>query len=279
MAASLPMRPASRAARPSCARRSAAICSAPSPPATARWQRWPAMCWRDTRFWPDAPPPSRGRAPSTSRIRSRPARRVSVDRSGTLPDCAALLAARTSTMPKTPVPQAEYPRPIAADQIGPQETEREIAANAVERARLAERFGLLALDTLTATLSLKRGRGGLIQVRGRFEAEVVQACVVTLEPVRAHLDESFSIAFGTGGIGAGEVVIGLEEEDPPEELTEGRIDLGETVAQQLAVALDPYPHAPGAGAASEESPEADDRAAEKRASPFAALSQLRRPRN
>ena len=182
-------------------------------------------------------------------------------------------------MTKNPVPQAEFSRPIAADQIGPQETEREIVANATERARLVERFGLLALDRLSATLSLKRGRGGLIQVHGRLEAEVVQACVVTLEPVRSRLSESFTVAFGTGPTAAtGAVVIGLEEADPPEELIEGRIDLGETVAQQLAVALDPYPHAPAADetAAAPDEGEAD---AEKKASPFAALARLRERRN
>jgi uncharacterized metal-binding protein YceD (DUF177 family) len=182
-------------------------------------------------------------------------------------------------MTKTPVPQAEFSRPIAADQIGPQETEREIVANAAERARLVERFGLLELDRLAATLSLRRGRGGVIEVRGRLEAEVVQACVVTLEPVRSRLSENFMVAFGTSSrtVG-GAVVIGLEEEDPPEELIEGRIDLGETVAQQLAVALDPYPHAPAAGekTAAHEQGEAD---AEKKASPFAALARLRERRN
>jgi uncharacterized metal-binding protein YceD (DUF177 family) len=182
-------------------------------------------------------------------------------------------------MTKTAVPPAEFSRSIAVDQIGPQEIEREIVANAAERTRLAERFGLLALDRLTATLVLKRGRGGLIQVRGRFEADVVQACVVTLEPVRSRLNENFSVAFGTGATAAGEVVIGLEDEDPPEELTEGRIDLGETVAQQLAVALDPYPHAPGTGEASEQSSAAGEAGVEKAANPFAALTQLRRPRN
>jgi len=178
-------------------------------------------------------------------------------------------------MTNIPVPQAEFSRLIAADQIGPQETEREIVANAAERARLVERFGLLALDRLTATLSLKRTRGGLIQVRGRFEAEVVQACVVTLEPVRSRLSESFTVAFGTGSTAsAGEAVIALEEEDPPEELIDGRIDLGETVAQQLAVALDPYPHAPGAGDQAGTAA-ADGAGTDKAASPFATLAQLR----
>ena len=182
-------------------------------------------------------------------------------------------------MTNHPVPQAEFSRPMAVDQIGPQELEREIVANPAERARLAERFELLALDRLTATLGLTRGRDGLIQVRGRFEAEVVQACVVTLEPVRSRLSESFTVAFGTGPTAAtGAVVIGLEEADPPEELIEGRIDLGETVAQQLAVALDPYPHAPAADetVAAPDEGKAD---AEKKAGPFAALARLRERRN
>jgi uncharacterized metal-binding protein YceD (DUF177 family) len=181
-------------------------------------------------------------------------------------------------MTKNTVPQAEFSRPIAADQVGPQETEREIVANAAERARLVGRFGLLALDRLTATLNLRRGRGGLIQVRGRFEAEVVQACVVTLEPVQSRLSESFAVAFGTGSAAAGAVVIGLEDEDPPEELVEGRIDLGETVAQQLAVALDPYPHAPGAGEKAE-APDQGESGAKTTAAPFAALARLRPRRN
>lgn len=182
-------------------------------------------------------------------------------------------------MTKDPVPQAEFSRPIAADQIGPQETGREIVANAAERARLVERFGLLGLDRLAATLSLKRGRGGSIRVQGRFEAEVVQACVVTLEPVRARLSGSFAVAFGTGSAGgAGAVVIAVDDADPPEELIEGRIDLGEIVAQQLAVALDPYPHAPGAGEKAEASDQGES-GAEKTASPFAALARLRERRN
>lgn len=184
-------------------------------------------------------------------------------------------------MSKHEVPPAEFSRPIAADQIGPQETEREIVANAAERERLAKRFGLLALERLSAVLHLTRGRSGVIEVRGRFEAAVVQACVVTLEPVTARLNESFTVAFGTGARATpavGEVVIGLDEDDPPEELLDGRIDLGETVAQQLAVALDPYPRAPGAGEAFESS-ESGGHGAGSGASPFAALDRLRSRRN
>ena len=36
------------------------------------------------------------------------------------------------------------------------------------------------------------------------------------------------------------------EEDPPEQIENGEIDLGETIVQYLGVAIDPYPRAPGA---------------------------------
>lgn len=182
-------------------------------------------------------------------------------------------------MTKNVVSQAEFSRPVAADQIGPQETQREIVANATERTQLAERFGLLALERLTATLQLKRGRGGVIEAKGQFEADVVQACVVTLEPVPAQLRQSFAVSFGAASAPAvGEVVIGLDDEDPPEELRDGRIDLGEMVSQQLAVALDPYPRAPAADdaiKAAEEAAEGGDAGA----TAFSALERLRARRN
>lgn len=176
-----------------------------------------------------------------------------------------------------PTAQPEFSRPISADQIGPQEIQREIAANAAERARLAERFDLISVDRLEAVLYLKRNRAGLIQLRGRFEADVVQACVVTLEPVPARIAETFEMAFGSSARAAGgDVVISIDESDPPEELTEGRIDLGEAVAQQLAVDLDPYPRVPGAEERFEqaERERAEREGAEK--SPFAVLGQLRK---
>jgi len=102
---------------------------------------------------------------------------------------------------------------------------------------------------------------------------------VTLEPVRSRLSEGVPVALVTASGGdPGAVVILPEGEDPPEELTEGRIDLGEMVAQQLAVALDPYPHAPGAGEEGEASDQ-DEAREGKTASPFATLAQLRSRRN
>jgi hypothetical protein len=81
---------------------------------------------------------------------------------------------------------------------------------------------------------------------------------MTLEPVASGIEEDFTLLYslkpGPGPVSEGmvareearEVVVDPEAEEPPEPLGPGGLDLGEAVAQQLAVALDPYPRAPGA---------------------------------
>ncbi len=174
--------------------------------------------------------------------------------------------------------QPEFSRLISAERIGIQETMREIAANAAERQRLAERLGLLSLDRLAATLRLQRLRGDVVRLRGRLEADVVQACVVSLEPVPARLVEDFSASYAASvEAGGGEIVLAVEDEDPPEAMQNGRIDLGETVVQQLAVALDPYPRSAAAAIASV--PADEPAASGRRPTAFAALDELRRRRD
>lgn len=169
----------------------------------------------------------------------------------------------------------EFSRPVPVDRIGGRETVREIAATPAECAALAERLDLIALDGLTATLRLRRLPGGLIRVSGRFVAEVVQSCVVTLVPVPAHCDVTFSMRFGEIAMPETlrEIEVAAEGEDEPEPVEDGQIDLGEAVVQQLAVSLDPYPRAPGA-ALPEGSSDADDEAGAAKVHPFAVLTKL-----
>ncbi|MDH3473459.1 MAG: DUF177 domain-containing protein [Rhodospirillales bacterium] len=178
--------------------------------------------------------------------------------------------------------QGEFSRPLPADRIGAEEVEQAIEATAEERAALARRFDLLALDHLTARLTLRRLEGRpLIRVRGDFEAELTQACVVTLEPVPSRPGGSISLLFSLApeleGVG-GEVFVDLDAEDPPEPVPPGGIDLGEIVAEQLALALEPYPRAPGAHLETAEwggaAPEDEDKA-----SPFKVLASLKKPQD
>ena len=142
----------------------------------------------------------------------------------------------------------ELSRPVALDRATPAPHFREIVAAPDERAALSRRLGLLSLDRLAARVSWRREASGIIRLEGELEAVLSQGCVVTLEPVAAELKDRFVRYFERGAPAAeGEVVIDPEADDPPEPLGDGMVDLGEIVVQQLAIALDPYPRAPGVG--------------------------------
>lgn len=172
--------------------------------------------------------------------------------------------------------QPEFSRPIEVDQIGVEGVSLEIAAEPAEREELAKRFGLIGLDRLTASVRVLPVSRRLFRMEGRLEAEVVQRCVVTLEPIPARLVESFSALFGEGGPGLEALAAG--DDDVPEPIEGGTIDIGETVAQHLALALDPYPRKPGASVPREYSDGGEEGREEEHRSPFAALGSLKRPR-
>ncbi len=162
------------------------------------------------------------------------------------------------------------PQPITTDMgAGEDGLAFAIEADAAERAALARRFGLIGLDSLRARGQVEIfARGRKARVTASLTADVVQACVVTLEPVPAHIEENFVRAFDRdAGMDTGETEFYLDSEDPPDQLPEAGIDLGEVVAEQLGLALDPYPRAPGAAQPPVgESP---------RESPFSALKRLK----
>ena len=143
------------------------------------------------------------------------------------------------------------------------------------RAALARHVGVVAIPALAATLELTHARGGDVQVEGRLTGCLVQTCVVTLDPFEVNVDEPIAVRFSpvvaaepTAHLG--EVEIGLTEQDPPEPLVDGRIDVGALLTEFLSLAVNPYPRKPGA--AWPETAEPDEPQ-----SPFAALAELRKP--
>jgi uncharacterized metal-binding protein YceD (DUF177 family) len=166
----------------------------------------------------------------------------------------------------------EFSRPIDLTRLGDREVVQSIEATDSERAALAARFGLVALESLAATLKLRRVRGGAaIRLSGTFSANLAQACVVTLEPVPQRLEETFEVLYAPD-TAAEESMIGANPDmDWPEPLPDGVLDMGEAVAQQLSLTLDPYPRAPGSELDSQ--PGGETAAP---AGPFAALGALRK---
>ena len=149
----------------------------------------------------------------------------------------------------------------------------DISASEPERAAIADRLDLDKLDRLEAHAVLSRD-GERIRARGRIAASLDQRCVVTGEPVAAHVDEPFDIAFVPEPANASpDEEIELAEEDCDIVFHDGSaIDLGAAVTDTLALALDPYPRSAGAEAALREA----GVLTEEQAGPFAALAQLKK---
>jgi uncharacterized metal-binding protein YceD (DUF177 family) len=167
---------------------------------------------------------------------------------------------------------AEFSRPVPVDTLGTAPKQLSLEADAAERAALARRFGLAAIGRLTAEVSLTV-QNGAVMGAGMVVGEVTQNCVVTGEPVEAHVEAPVEIAFRPqpGGEGHDEEIELAETELDTVFYEGGAVDIGEAVAETLLLNLDPYPRAPEAGAALK----AAGVKSEEEAGPFAALAELK----
>lgn len=149
----------------------------------------------------------------------------------------------------------------------------DLVADDVERTAIAKRLGLISLDRLEAHVCLVR-TGDIVRAEGRLLASLFQSCVVTADPVAAHVDEPFAIQFTAEPSRSGpDEEIELGEEDCDTVFYDGaEIDLGCAIADSLALSLDPYPRSASAEAALKEA----GVLTEEQASPFAVLAKLRK---
>lgn len=128
-----------------------------------------------------------------------------------------------------------------------------VTATAEERTEIAAFLEVSEIPRLAVTLSALPFRGGL-RVSGRLTAEVVQPCVVTFVPVHQEIDEPIDRIFLPGrekqpvapNPGKPEVFVDLEDDDAPDYFEGHEVDLSDLVLETLALAIDPYPRAPGA---------------------------------
>jgi len=158
----------------------------------------------------------------------------------------------------------EFSRPLPLDRVGPVTFETTVTATAAECAALALRLGVPDLRSLDCRFRLRRGDVGRIAAEGELHARLVRECVVSLEPFDTEQTEVFRIVFVPDGT---EIDDGDPESDDEIPYAGSAIDLGETAAEQLALALDPYPQKPGAALPAEVQEPLD--------SPFSALGRAR----
>ena len=163
------------------------------------------------------------------------------------------------------VPDLPYSEPVRLHQIG-SGVKRTLTPDAATRARIARALDLASLDALEAEVALTPTAAGWT-LAGRVRADLAQTCGITLEPLPLHIDERFSVQLSEPvDEESDEIVITLEDE-APDIVEDGHIDLGQYVVEQLALQLDPFPRKPGAEFV--QPPEPGE------ISPFAVLKQLR----
>lgn len=169
----------------------------------------------------------------------------------------------------------EFSRLYRLDALSGEPRRVHVEAGPEERGALADRFGIVAIDSLAADAELSR-RGDSAVAAGTLRARLTQSCVATAEPVGQSVEEPFQVEFRP-----------LPETRPDEEIELGegeldvvfhdgaQIDLGEAVAQTLLLALDPYPRSPEAEAALREAGVKSEEEARAESSPFAVLKGLK----
>ncbi len=150
-----------------------------------------------------------------------------------------------------------------------------LTADEARRNLIAEAFGMISLDALTAviTTSATTGIKPLVHIHVDLTGEVTQECGVTLDPfshgLSARLDLDCIQAGGVSDEGTelGEAELRLEDLDEPDIVTNGQIDLGLYIIEALGEAYDPFARKPGVVF--------EDIEAEPEPSPFAALAKLK----
>lgn len=160
---------------------------------------------------------------------------------------------------------SEVSRLVALDRIGAARFEVVVEAKPEELEPLARRLLIPAVHRMHCAFRLRRVDADVIEAEGLLEAEVVQTCAVSSEPIVQDVSDVFELQFVPAGSEAAEDDLEAPDQIP---YSGHALDLGEAAVEQLALALEPYPR----------KPETDEAMPEdaKPPSAFAALAALRR---
>jgi len=151
-----------------------------------------------------------------------------------------------------------------------------LTADDTRRRRIADNFGMISLDALTAVVTTHAVQGlrPLVHVHVTLEGEVTQECGVTLDPFTHFISAELDVDCIQSGdvtdevLAVGEAELRLDDLDEPDIISDGQIDLGLYIIEALGEAYDPFARKPGVVF--------EDIVAEPEPSPFAALAKLKR---
>ena len=155
--------------------------------------------------------------------------------------------------------------PIDVATIKPDGLVVNFEATEQERAGLATLFDIPAVVKLNASFKLTR-KGSRVKVRGDVSGIVTRLCVLSVEPFDMDFHEVVSVDYDEP---REEESADEHDEEGPDPLIDGQIDLGALAAEFTALSLDPYPKKPGVTFTYHED---DD---DKPPSPFAKLAGIK----
>lgn len=141
-----------------------------------------------------------------------------------------------------------------------------------ELPRIAAWAGVEAVKTFQAIVGLRRISTTHFGFEADLAADIVQACVVTLEPVPARIERHVSRELNLvqrAPVDEGELSLAAGDDDVPETITSLHYDLAAPLLEEFALAIEPYPRKAGVAF----TPPAESE--ESRESPFAVLKSLK----
>ncbi|MEQ1520513.1 MAG: DUF177 domain-containing protein [Aestuariivirga sp.] len=158
----------------------------------------------------------------------------------------------------------EFSRPLQVDRVPNLGCHERLAADEKECAALAKRFDLPRIHSLGGLLKVVPWRGGGLKITGTLNARVDQVSVISLETFTSDLEFAIERYFLSPRAGQ------PTAEEDVDIIENGSVDLGEILAESMALELDPNPRQEGEVFNDfEEHPES------AKVSPFTGLSKLK----
>lgn len=160
----------------------------------------------------------------------------------------------------------EFSRPLQVDRVPALGCHERLAADEKECAALAKRFDLPRIHSLGGLLKVEPWRGGGLKINGTLNSKVDQVSIISLEIFTSDLEFAVERYFLSPRSGRPDA-----ENDDVDIIENGSVDLGEILAETMALELDPYPRKAG-----EVFNDIEEQPEPAKISPFAALSKLKR---
>jgi uncharacterized metal-binding protein YceD (DUF177 family) len=132
--------------------------------------------------------------------------------------------------------------------LGPSGDEIILEASDEERAALAEAADILSVPKFSARITLKKLSPSRFALHYDLAAEIVQACVVTLEPLVARITKDFVRELHHSPNlqrVEKEIILTPGDDELPDEIESLHYDLAGPLLEEFLLAIDPYPRAPG----------------------------------